>query len=580
MLTSNTTSPITAQADESSTKRVSGSEALLLSLLAEGVETIFGYPGGAIMPIYDELYKYTDKLTHILARHEQGAAHAAQGFARVTGRTGVCFATSGPGATNLITGIADAQIDSTPMVCITGQVPSHLLGTDAFQETDIMGISMPVTKWNYQVTKPEEIAEAVAKAFYIANSGRPGPVLIDITKDAQFAEFDYSYNKCNKIRSYHPYPILKEDKVKEAAALINSAKKPFILAGQGIIISDAQQELAELIEKTGIPVASTLMGLSALSVNHPQYVGYLGMHGNYGPNIKTNECDVLIAIGMRFDDRVTGNLAKYAKQAKVIHIEIDPAEIDKNVKTDVAINADAKEALQSLIKHVDAGEHNAWIEEFRACDKIEKEKVTTQELFPEEGQIKMGEVIRRLSEKTEGNAIIVTDVGQHQMVASRYYRFNDTRTNVTSGGLGTMGFSLPAAMGAKTGKPDSQVVAIIGDGGFQMTIQELATISQYEIGVKILILNNNFLGMVRQWQQLFHEKRYSFTELVNPDFQLISKGYNIPSQKVEEREALDSALDTFLDHKGPYLLEVVVEKEENVFPMVPSGASVSDIRLS
>ena len=559
---------------------MSGSEAVLQSLLEEGVEVIFGYPGGAIMPIYDELYKFQDRLTHMLTRHEQGAAHAAQGFARVSGRTGVCFATSGPGATNLITGIADAQIDSTPIVCITGQVPSHLLGTDAFQETDVIGISMPVTKWNYQVTKPEEIPWAIARAFYIANSGRPGPVLIDITKDAQFGQMEYSYKKCEKIRSYHPYPILQEDKLEEAAALINEAKKPFLLIGQGVLISGAQEELKALMEKTGIPGASTLMGLSAIPVDHPQYVGYLGMHGNYGPNIKTNECDLLIAVGMRFDDRVTGDLNKYAKQAKVIHIEIDPAEIDKNVKTTVAINADAKEALHRLLPLVQENQHTAWVEEFRACDEVEAEKVITNELFPTSQEIKMGEVVRLLSEKSAGKAVVVTDVGQHQMVASRYYQFKDTRTNVTSGGLGTMGFALPAALGAKTGSPDKQVVAIIGDGGFQMTIQELATIFQYQIGVKVLILNNNFLGMVRQWQQLFFDKRYSSTELVNPDFQLIAQGYGISCDKVEDRDQLSGAIDNMLDHEGPYLLEVVVEKEENVFPMVPSGASVSEIRLS
>jgi len=562
------------------TKRVSGSEGLLMSLLEEGVETIFGYPDGAIMPVYDELYKYQDRLKHVLSRHEQGAAHAAQGFARVSGKTGVCFATSGPGATNLITGIADAQIDSTPIVCITGQVPSHLLGTDAFRETDVVGISMPVTKWNYQVTRAEEIPYAIARAFYIANSGRPGPVLVDITKDAQFGEFEFHYEKCERIRSYHPYPILKPDKIKEAATLINRSSKPFALIGQGVLIAEAQEELKRFLEKSGIPAASTLMGLSALPVDHPNYVGYLGMHGNYGPNVKTNECDVLIAIGMRFDDRVTGDLNKYAKQAKVIHIEIDPAEIDKNVKTDVAINADAKAALKALLPEVVEKKHTEWIEEFRACDKVEVEKVITDELFPAGDEIKMGEVVRLLSEKSKGEAVIVTDVGQHQMVASRYYKFASKRANITSGGLGTMGFALPAAMGAKMADPNREVVAIIGDGGFQMTIQELATIFQYQIGVKILILNNNFLGMVRQWQQLFFDKRYSFTELVNPDFQMISQGYGIKSQKIEKRADLSSGLDEFLSHNGPMLTEVIVEKEENVFPMVPSGASVSDIRLS
>lgn len=559
--------------------RINGGEALLRCLLEEGVEVIFGYPGGAIMPIYDELYKYMDKLNHILSRHEQGASHAAQGYARVTGRTGVCFATSGPGATNLITAIADAQIDSTPLVCITGQVPSHLLGTDAFQETDVVGISMPVTKWNYQVTKAEEIPYAIARGFYIANSGRPGPVLIDITKDAQFGILDYSYQKCERIRSYHPYPILDEKNVIDAAEIINNAKKPFILVGQGVLLADAQKELIAFAEKSGAPMASTLLGLSAVPNTHPLYVGYLGMHGNYGPNIKTNECDVLIAIGMRFDDRVTGDLSKYAKQAKVIHIEIDPAEINKNVKTTVAINADAKEALISLLKHTKENKHSSWVQEFKDCDKQEYEKVIHNEMFPTEGGIRMAEVIKKVSDKTEGKAVIVTDVGQHQMVTTRYYSFQDTKTNVTSGGLGTMGFALPAAMGAKMGQPNKQVIAVIGDGGFQMTIQELGTIFQSQIGVKILILNNNFLGMVRQWQQLFFDKRYSFTELVNPNFQLIAQGYGIPSQKVESRDKLDAALDQWLNSDGPQLLEVVVEQEENVFPMVPSGASVSDIRL-
>ncbi|WP_258103670.1 biosynthetic-type acetolactate synthase large subunit [Marinoscillum sp. MHG1-6] len=560
-------------------ERVTGSEAVLKCLLEENVEVIFGYPGGAIMPIYDALYSYTDKLNHILTRHEQGAVHAAQGFARVTGKTGVCFATSGPGATNLITGIADAQIDSTPLVCITGQVFSHLLGTDAFQETDVVGISMPVTKWNYQVTRPEEIPYAIAKGFYIANSGRPGPVLIDITKDAQLKEFDYSYEKCEKIRSYHPYPILDEKSISDAADLINKAQKPLMLVGQGVLIAEAQKELIAFAEKAGIPMASTLMGLSAVPNNHPLYVGYLGMHGNYGPNVKTNECDVLIAVGMRFDDRVTGNLDKYAKQAKVIHIEIDPAEIDKNVKADVAVNADAKEALQSLIKVTKENQHKSWLKEFRDCDEIEFEKIIKTATNPTSGGILMTEVMKKISDKTKGKAILVTDVGQHQMVASRYYAFDDTKSNVTSGGLGTMGFCLPAAMGAKMGQPEKQVIAVIGDGGFQMTIQELGTIFQSQIGVKILILNNNFLGMVRQWQELFHDKRYSFTELTNPNFQLISQGYGIPSQKIEERADLDAALDQWLNSDGPQLLEVVVEKEENVFPMVPAGASVSDIRL-
>jgi acetolactate synthase-1/2/3 large subunit len=560
-------------------KIVSGAEALLLSLLEEGVDTIFGYPGGAIMPIYDALYGYQDRLRHILVRHEQGATHAAQGYARVTGKTGVVFATSGPGATNLITGIADAQIDSTPMICITGQVATPLLGTDAFQETDVLGISMPVTKWNYQVTDVKELPEVLAKAFFIARTGRPGPVLIDITKDVQFAKFEYTYKKCERLRSYAPYPKVNNDDIEAAAKLINSAKKPYILAGHGILISGAQKELLAVAEKAGIPVASTLLGLSAFPCNHPLYVGYLGMHGNYGPNVKTNECDLLIAIGMRFDDRVTGDLKSYARQAKVIHIEIDPSEIDKNVKTTVAVNADAKAALKALLPKLNENTHEKWINEFRELDKIEYEKVVNKALHPTEGGLLMAEVVNVISEMTKGEAIIVTDVGQHQMATSRYYKYNTTDSNVTSGGLGTMGFALPAAMGAKIGKPEKQVVAIIGDGGFQMTLQELGTIFQFNIGTKIVILNNSFLGMVRQWQQLFFDKRYSATEMTNPDFVAIARGFYINANKVSEREKLVDSLQTMLDHNGPYLLEVVVEKEENVFPMVPSGASVADIRL-
>ena len=565
--------------DTDSSVRMTGSEALMQCLLEEGVDTLFGYPGGAIMPVYDELYKYQDRLNHILVRHEQGAAHAAQGFARVSGKTGVCIATSGPGATNLITGIADAQVDSTPIVCITGQVGSHLLGTDAFQETDVIGISMPVTKWNYQVTKAEEIPYAMARAFYIANSGRPGPVLIDITKDAQLESFDFSYEKCTKIRSYHPYPALDKEKIDEAVVLLNKAKKPLILVGQGVILSDAQKELISFAEKAGIPMASTLMGLSAVPTDHPLYVGYLGMHGNYGPNIKTNESDLLIAVGMRFDDRVTGNLDCYGKQAKVIHIEIDAAEINKNVHADVPILSDAKGALLSLYKKVSPNNHLEWIQEFEVCDEVEFQKISDKELNSQAGPIRMAEVIKMLSDKTEGRAVIVTDVGQHQMVTSRYYEFKDKRQNVTSGGLGTMGFALPAAMGARLGQEDKEVIAIIGDGGFQMTIQELGTIFQSGIDVKIMVLNNHFLGMVRQWQELFFDGRYASTELLNPDFQLISQGYGIPSNKVEERADIEDALSQLLAHRGSMFLEVTVEKEENVFPMVPTGASISDIRL-
>lgn len=560
-------------------KKVTGSEAVLLSLIEEGVEIMFGYPGGNIMPIYDALYDYQQKIKHILTRHEQGAAHAAQGYARTTGKVGVCMATSGPGATNLITGIADAMLDSTPMVCITGQVGSPLLGTDAFQETDVIGITMPVTKWNYQVTKAADIPGAIAKAFYIARTGRPGPVLIDITKDAQFAELEFKYKKCEGIRSYIPVPRPVNEKIEEAANLINKAERPLALIGQGVILGGAEKEVVAFLEKAGIPFAWTLLGLSAIPTDHPLNVGMLGMHGNYGPNKLTNECDVLIGIGMRFDDRVTGDVKRYAKQAKVIHMEIDPAEIDKNVKSSVAILGDVKETLPLLTGKVKANLHHDWVQEFKKCSETEYEKVIKKDLHPEKPGLSMGEVIRRINENAKGEAILVTDVGQHQMVAARYTKFNNTRSIVTSGGLGTMGFGLPAAIGAKLGCQDKQVVAIIGDGGFQMTIQELGTIFQTGAAVKIVILNNDFLGMVRQWQQLFFDKRYSSTELINPDFLTIAKGYCIDGQRVSKREDLDEAVKKMLDHNGPYLLEVKVEKEGNVFPMVPAGCSVAEVRL-
>lgn len=561
------------------TQRVSGSQAVILSLLEEGVDTIFGYPGGAIMPIYDALYDFDQQVTHYLTRHEQGAIHAAEGYANVTGRAGVCFATSGPGATNLITGLADAQIDSIPLVCITGQVASPLLGTDAFQESDVISITLPVTKWNYQVTNAEEIPEAIAKAFHIATTGRPGPVLLDISKDAQFGMFDFEYKKCTKIRSYLPEHPVDPFQVKAAADIINAAKKPLILFGHGVVLSHAEEELKELVEKTGIPAAWTLLGLSALPTDHPLNVGMLGMHGNYGPNIKTNEADVVIAVGMRFDDRVTGKVAAYARQAKIIHLEIDPAEINKIIKADVPVLGSAKKSLRMLIGNVNPNSHEAWVQEFRDCDKIEYEKVISQDIYPEKSGLTMGEVIRIASEKTNDDAILVTDVGQHQMIASRYFKFSQTRSNVTSGGLGTMGYALPASMGAKIGQPNRIVFAVAGDGGFQMTIQELGTIAQYGLDIKIIVLNNNFLGMVRQWQQLFFEKRYSFTEMKNPDFVGIAKAYGLASQKVTSRDQLEDAVQAMLDHNGSFVLEVVVEKEDNVFPMIPTGASISDILL-
>ncbi|MGY5354921.1 biosynthetic-type acetolactate synthase large subunit [Wenyingzhuangia sp. IMCC45467] len=562
------------------TERIIGAEAVVKSLLEEGVDVAYGYPGGAIMPIYDELYKYQDQLHHVLTRHEQGAAHAAQGYARTSGKVGVALATSGPGATNLITGIADAQIDSTPMVCITGQVASHLLGTDAFQETDVISISSPITKWNCQVTKSEDIPAAIAKAFYIAKSGRPGPVLIDITKDAQQGELDYSYEKCTHVRSYKPVPETNIEKVKQAADIINSAKKPMIIFGQGVILGSAEAELKAFVEKSGIPSAWTVLGLSALATNHPLNVGMVGMHGNYGPNKLTNECDVLIAIGMRFDDRVTGDLSKYAKQAKVVHFDIDPAEIDKNVKTDVAVIGDAKDTLSKVLDFVNKKEHTAWLNEFRAFDKIEFEKVINGQLNPTKEGLTMGEVLQGINKAAKDNAVIVSDVGQHQMMAVRYANFTNTRSNVTSGGLGTMGFALPASIGAKMGAPERDVVAIIGDGGYQMTCQELGTILQTGTAVKIVVLNNEFLGMVRQWQQLFFDRRYASTEMINPDFIKLAEAYSIPAKKVVKREDLQSAIDEMIACETSYFLEVMVEKEDNVFPMVPTGASVSDVRLS
>lgn len=558
---------------------LSGSQALMHTLIAEGVDTIFGYPGGAIMPAYDALYDVKDKIRHVLVRHEQGASHAAEGYARVTGKAGVCLATSGPGATNLVTGIADAMLDSIPLVCITGQVHKDYLGTDAFQETDVIGITMPVTKWNYQVTSPEEIPHAISKAFFIAEHGRPGPVLIDITKNAQVASCEYVYKKVTEVANFEPLPQPDLKEIERAATLINEAKKPYLLVGHGVLISKAQKELLTLAERAGIPMACTLHGLSAVPVAHPLYVGMLGMHGNYGPNMLTNEADVIIAVGMRFDDRVTGSLKSYATNAKIVHIDIDAAEIHKNLKASAAIVSDAKHALAALTPLVREAQHEDWVLQFKHCMDQEIDKVIKHGLNPGSGEIKMGEVIHRLSEKSRGEAVIVADVGQHQMMAARYYRFRHPDSYITSGGLGTMGFALPASVGAKIGAPERPVVCVVGDGGFQMTCQELGTISQEQLPVKVLILNNNFLGMVRQWQELFFEKRYSFVDLHNPDFVKLAGAFDIPAKKVSVREELDAALQLMLESKGPFLLEVVCEKEQNVFPMVPAGASVTDIRL-
>lgn len=564
---------------ESKPIRISGSEAVVRSLIAEGVDVLYGYPGGAIMPVYDALYKYQDQINHVLTRHEQGATHAAQGYARVSGKVGVAMATSGPGATNLITGIADAQIDSTPLVCITGQVFSHLLGSDAFQETDIVGISTPVTKWNHQVTKASDIPKVMAKAFYIAKSGRPGPVLIDITKDAQVEELDFTYEKCEAVRSYKPAPEINRESLQQAADLINNAKKPLIVWGQGVILGEAENEFKAVVEKSGVPAAWTILGASALDTSHPLNVGMVGMHGNYAPNKLTNECDVLIAIGMRFDDRVTGKLDTYAKQAKVIHFDIDPAEINKNVTADVAVLGDSKDTLSSLLPLLNNNSHSEWLNEFKVLYDIEFDAVIKDDIYPEKEGLTMGEVLKEINTQSAGKAAIVSDVGQHQMIACRYADFSQTRGNITSGGLGTMGFALPAAIGAKMGDPSREVVAIIGDGGFQMNIQELGTIFQTKTAVKIVVLNNEFLGMVRQWQQLFFDKRYASTEMTNPDFVTIAKGYHIESKRVTKREDLSAAVEEMMKSNSTYFLEVCVEKEDNVFPMIPAGASVSDIRL-
>jgi acetolactate synthase-1/2/3 large subunit len=557
-----------------------GADIVVRSLIAEQAELIFGYPGGAIMPVYDALYDYHDQIKHVLTRHEQGAIHAAQGYARVSGKVGVCLATSGPGATNLITGLADAQIDSTPLVCITGQVAAHLLGTDAFQETDVVGISMPGTKWNIQVRRVEDIAPAIAKGFYIARSGRPGPVLIDITKNAQVDFGEFNYVPCLGFRSYKTHHPVDLSSIKQAAELINQAERPYLLFGQGVVLGKAESELKFFLDKSGIPAASTLLGSGALSEDHPNFVGKLGMHGNYAPNLLTNQCDVLIAVGMRFDDRVTGDLKRYAKQAKVIHLELDPAEINKNVKTTVAVQGDCRESLAILTEAITAKKHEAWMGKFRELEQQEKAAVVQHDLTPTKVGLTMGEVIHQINQYKADDAVLVTDVGQHQMIAWRYFHYKKPRTQVTSGGLGTMGFALPAALGAQMYDYSRQVICVVGDGGIQMTIQELGTIMQTKAPVKIVLLNNNYLGMVRQWQQLFFDKRYSFTELDNPEFVKIAEAYHIKSQKVTERQDLQEAIEDMLIHDGPFFLEVVVEKEDNVFPMIATGCSVEEVRLS
>ena len=569
------------QPKENAVVKTSGSLAVIDALLSEKVDTLFGYPGGAIMPIYDALYNYKDKLNHILVRHEQGAIHAAQGYARVSGKTGVVFATSGPGATNLVTGLADAMIDSTPLVCITGQVFAHLLGTDAFQETDIINITTPITKWNYQITDATEIPEILAKAFFIAKTGRPGPVLIDITKNAQLQIFDYKgYRPCIHVRSYRAEPIIRNEYIEKAAAIINQAKKPFVVFGQGVLLGNAEKEFIEFIEKGGFPTAWTIMGMSAIPTDHPLGVGMVGMHGNYAPNFLTNECDVLIAVGMRFDDRVTGRLDKYAKQAQIIHLDIDPSEIEKNVPVAVPVWGNCKQTLPLLTALIEEKKHPEWFKEFEIRNKKEYTTLIDKELHPTEGELTMGEVLQVLNELTNGDAVIVTDVGQHQMVACRYAKQNKSRSNITSGGLGTMGYALPAAIGAKYGAPERQVVAIMGDGGAQMNIQEFGTIMQFKPNVKIIILNNRFLGMVRQWQELFHEKRYSFTDIQSPDFVQVAKGYRIDGKQISKREELRSSLKEMLDHPSSFLLEVAVAQEDNVFPMVPQGKGVAEIVLT
>ncbi len=559
--------------------KITGAEALMRSLEREGVKTIFGYPGGAIMPVFDALYDHKENLNHILVRHEQGAAHAAQGFARVSGQTGVCLVTSGPGVTNTITGIADAMIDNTPMVVIAGQVTKSLLGTDAFQEVDLVGITQPISKWSYQIGRAEDVAWAVARAFYIARSGRPGPVVLDFAKNAQVELIDYEPATVNFIRSYVPEPLISETALDEAAALINNAQRPLALVGQGVELGDAQEELRTFLEKADIPCGCTLLGLSALPSDYPLNKGMLGMHGNLAPNVKTNECDVLIAIGMRFDDRVTGKVSTYAKQAKIIHLDIDPAEINKNIKVDVPVLGNCKNTLAGLIERINPAVHTEWIEGFAPHAKIELEQVIEKELNPSEGPLNMGEVIRSVSEATNNEAILVTDVGQNQMMAARYFKFSKNRSIVTSGGLGTMGFGLPAAVGATFGRPDRTVCVFMGDGGVQMNIQEFGTIMEQKAPVKMIVLNNNFLGNVRQWQAMFFDRRYSFTPMMNPDYMKIAQAYGIPSRQVTEREDLQDAIQEMLSTEGAFLLEACVIEEGKVLPMTPPGGTVDEMLL-
>ena len=559
---------------------MTGADAILQCLTNEGIDTVFGYPGGTIMPLYDKLYSYTDKLNHILTRHEQGAVHAAQGYARATGKVGVCMATSGPGATNLVTGIADAMIDSTPIVAITAQVVARSLGTDEFQEVDIIGVTMPITKWNYQITSADEIPEIIAKAFYLARTGRPGPVLIDITKDALVAEIgNFTYKPCEYVRGYYPYPKLNQTEIDEAIKLIDNAKQPIIFAGHGVELSQAQDELIALSEKANIPIASTIMSLNTINYDHPNFVGMLGMHGNYAPNIKTNEADVIIGVGLRFDSRVTGNLAKFAKQAKIIHIEIDRAEIGKILQPTLAVNCDAKTALKALANGVKPANHQAWIDSFKPLDKIEHDEVIENAIHPKSGDIKMGEVVNLISEKTKGTAIVVTDVGQNQMAACRYYNFRQGSKILTSGGLGTMGYGIPAGVGAKVARPEKQVITFVGDGGFQMTAQELGTMAANKIGLKIVLLNNTYLGNVRQWQERFFGHRYSFVDIAGPDYITIAKGWQVDGQRVVDRKDLSAAIDTMLADDRPYVLEVAIEPEEGILPMVEPGDGVSDMKL-